>query len=658
MAAMRPALASLTGSKSQSSKSQSARGNPLTGTKERPPVSDENEPPLGQLSTHGGDKVSTKKKKRSSGTASKRAGGGKPLPSSRSLPPSQRSFATDETEPLNSSRLLSSSRSLAVIDELAAEAELTEAELAEAELSRSEAQLQSRDEALLEQLEAIRVRFIAAAAREEALEAAEAALREAQARLRVQPPNPLLAAVSAARLRSGSGSCHACASMPAQLRAPWTVWPDAVVQSLRRSLTAALEDNDALIGECARLRRRVGELEAQVEAATGETAAAKRAPHTVLKPKRAVTVMVTPLPPFMTPPQETPSPAASSASDDAPSAVSAAQPLPPPVAQRWATPPLAPVRYSLLAGRPTDLVEADRIERAYQGQRHAHVADTFGTAYGTPERHSAWEVIQIREVLTAESASAVASTRARDGASNRWLEEDGSELSYRAFVARMAAFDASPPSPRTEERVEKKRRSALAAVLAADSPQGHPQRAQRHWSAKQRSTQRSSAKQRRHVARSPDEMPVPPPPLSPASGTPSTTALASPLAAPLPPPLFSPRPCGESYPQASPPPLFSPPLFSPRPGDTPSPSAAQGDDGKRGVLGFPKLADPFNLLQADEEGEEEEGEGEEEEEGEVEEGGAEPEEDEGGGEKEAVAESPGCWLASPASPELTEYAPE
>ena len=203
---MRPALASLTGSKSQSSKSQSARGNPLTGTKERPPVSDENEPPLGQLSTHGGDKVSTKKKKRSSGTASKRAGGGKPLPSSRSLPPSQRSFATDETEPLNSSRLLSSSRSLAVIDELAAEAELAEAELAEDELSRSEAQLQSRDEALLEQLEAIRVRFVAAAAREEALEAAEAALREAQARLRVQPPNPLLAAVSAARLRSRSGS--------------------------------------------------------------------------------------------------------------------------------------------------------------------------------------------------------------------------------------------------------------------------------------------------------------------------------------------------------------------------------------------------------------------------------------------------------------------
>jgi hypothetical protein len=152
------ALASLTGSKSQSSKSQSARGNPLTSTKERPPVSDENEPPLGQLSTHGGDKVSTKKKKRSSGTASKRAGGGKPLPSSRSLPPSQRSFATDETEPLNSSRLLSSSRSLAVIDELAAEAELAEAELAEDELSRSEAQLQSRDEALLKQLEAIRVR--------------------------------------------------------------------------------------------------------------------------------------------------------------------------------------------------------------------------------------------------------------------------------------------------------------------------------------------------------------------------------------------------------------------------------------------------------------------------------------------------------------------
>ena len=75
------------------------------------------------------------------------------------------------------------------------------------------------------------------------------------------------------------------------------------------------------------------------------------------------------------------------------------------------------------------------------------------------------------------------------------------------------------------------------------------------------------------------------------------------------------------------------------------------------MLGFPKLADPFNLLQADEEGEEEEGE-EEEEEGEVEEGGAEPEEDEDGGEKEAVAESPGCWLASPPSPELTEYAPE
>jgi hypothetical protein len=73
------------------------------------------------------------------------------------------------------------------------------------------------------------------------------------------------------------------------------------------------------------------------------------------------------------------------------------------------------------------------------------------------------------------------------------------------------------------------------------------------------------------------------------------------------------------------------------------------------------LADPFNLLQADEEGEEEEGEGEEE--GEEEEGGAEPEEDEDGGEKEAmaespVAESPGCWLASPPSPELTEYAPE
>jgi hypothetical protein len=656
MAAVRPALASLTGSKSQSSKSQSARGNPLTSTKERPPVGDENEPPLGQLSH-------VRKKKRSSGTASKRAGGGKPLPSSRSLPPSQRSFATDETEPLNSSRLLSSSRSLAVIDELAAEAELAEAELAEAELSRSEAQLQSRDEALLEQLEAIRVRFVAAAAREEALEAAEAALREAQARLRVQPPNPLLAAVSAARLRSSSGSRHACASMPAQLRAPWTVWPDAVVQSLRSSLTTALEDNDALIGECARLRRRVGELEAQVEAATGQTVAAKRAPHTVLKPKRAVTVMVTPLPPCMTPPQETPSPAASSAassaSDDAPSAVSAAQPLPPPVALRWATPPLAPVRYSLLAGRPTDLVEADRIERAYQGQRHAHVADTFGTAYGTPERHSAWEVIQIREVITAESASAVASTRAV--ASSRWLEEDGSELSYRAFVARMAAFDASPPSPRTAERVEKKRRAALAAVLAADSPQGHPQRAQRHWSAKQRSSQRSSAKQRRHAARSPDEMPAPPPPLSPASGTTSITALVSPLAAPLPPPLFSPRPCGESYPQASPPPLFSPPLFSPRPGDTPSPSAAQGDDGKRGVLGFPKLADPFNLLQADEEGEEEEGEGEEE--GEEEEGGAEPEEDEDGGEKEAmaespVAESPGCWLASPPSPELTEYAPE
>ena len=148
---VRPALASLTGGKSQSSKSQSARENPLTGSKERPLVSDENEPPLGQVSTHGGVKVNTlKKKKRSSGTASKRAGGGKPLPSSRSLPPSQRSFATDETEPLNSSRLLSSSRSLAVIDELAAEAELAEAELAEAELaeaelSRSGAQLQSRE---------------------------------------------------------------------------------------------------------------------------------------------------------------------------------------------------------------------------------------------------------------------------------------------------------------------------------------------------------------------------------------------------------------------------------------------------------------------------------------------------------------------------------
>ena len=36
----------------------------------------------------------------------------------------------------------------------------------------------------------------------------------------------------------------------------------------------------------------------------------------------------------------------------------------------------------------------------------------------------------------------------------------------------------------------------------------------------------------------------------------------------------------------------------------------------------------------------------------------EPEEDEDGGEKEAVAESPGGWLASPPSPELTEYAPE
>ena len=650
---VRPALASLTGGKSQSSKSQSARENPLTGSKERPLVSDENEPPPGQVSTHGGVKVNTlKKKKRSSGTASKRAGGGKPLPSSRSLPPSQRSFATDETEPLNSSRLLSSSRSLAVIDELAAEAEL-----AEAELSRSEAQLQSRDEALLKQLEAIRVRLAAAAAREEALEAAEAALREAQARLRVQPPNPLLAAVSAARLRSGSGSRHSCASMRTQLCAPWTVWPDAVVQSLRASLTTALEDNDALIGECARLRRRVGELEAQVEAATGQTAAAKRVPHTVLKPKRAVTVMVTPLPPFMSPQQETPSPAASSASDDAPSAVSAAQPLPPPMALRWATPPLAPLRYSLLAGRPTDLVEADRIERAYQGQRHARVADAFGTAYGTPERHSAWEVITADSASTA--AAAVASTSVRNGASSRWLEEDGSELSYRAFVARMAAFDASPPSPRTAERVEEKRRSALAAVLAADSPQGHPQRAQRHWSAKQRSSQRSSAKLRRHTVCSPDEMPVPPLLFSPASGTPSTktSAKASPLASPL----------------AA---LLPPPLFSPRPGDSPSAgdsaSAAQAVDGKRGVLGFPKLADPFNLLQADGEEEEEEGEEEggevEEEGGEVEEeGGAEPGEDEGmdedGGEKEAVAESPeaespGCWLASPPSPELTEYAPE
>ena len=560
----RTALAGLHGSNTgqrapkASSRVHSARRN----------ANDENEPPPLPLASARGEKdkgsqqqLPKKKKRGTSGSATKRSGN----KSDSTDPPTAHKREKDPT----SSRQDESS---SLDSSPCAVGELLRATLEEstAALALAEAGLRVKDEELLAQLQAIRAPLAAAAAHEQANEASEVALCSARRRLRVQPPNPLLAAVGAVRQRRAAEKrCAEPAVAP-------TVWSDAVVASLRSSLSAAYANNDVLVAECARLRRRVAELQAPPP------------PRARSKAKATATtaaLIATPAPPLPGSSVQTPASSCASANSCASSA-DASQPTPepsppesaerandartpselatPPVPRLWATPPLAPVRYSLLAGRPNDLLEAERVERAYQGQRNCAVAPAFGTAFGTPERHSAWQHATPREA----AANGVADAERHAGCGSRWLEPDGRELSYRAFLERM---EEAATSPQTAEQ-QRKLRSALEAGREADSPVGHPHRAQAVWSAKRSSAKKSAKKQ-----------------------------------------------CGELQHQPSPMPI----IFSPRPGDKPAADddvaddaaadKAKSADGGPQAFGFPKLADPFKILEPDAEGEDEDDEGEDDE---------------------------------------------